>query len=356
MPSLPLFRPAAPDDAAALRTLVAAVDASTPYLPREPGEWPVWCGGPDPAAALARFQARPNARLLVAEAGGALAGWLGATGGRLDATRGTVTLALGVAEPWRGHGIGTALLTAARRWAGAAGIRRLDLTVAAANTRAATLYRRVDFGHEGTLRRSARVMGELGDEHVMALLLVPGGPRCEPVILPPRPGPAQALAAGAAIRPAAPEDSAAYALFNRAVGAETPLLLSAAPKGFDQARRFLAGRHAMAPTLLAVSGDVVLGAVSLARGTLARERHAAGMALTVRRSAWGAGLGRRLLAAAEAWARDAGVVRLTARALSHDTRTRTFAAAAGFAEEAVCRSAAVLDGRVADLVILGRLL
>lgn len=152
-------RPARAAEVAALRALVAAVDASTPYLPREPGEWPAWCDGPDPAESLACFQARPNGCVLVAVEGGTLIGWLGATGGQQPVTRGSVTVALGVAADRRGRGIGTALLTTARRWAEGAGVRRLDLTVVADNRAAAALYRRLGYEDEGTLRRSARVNG-----------------------------------------------------------------------------------------------------------------------------------------------------------------------------------------------------
>lgn len=308
------LRPARAAEAAALRTLVAAVDASTPYLPREPGEWPAWCDDPDPAASLARFQARPNGCVLVAVAeDGTLAGWLGATGGRQPTTRGSLTIALGVAADRRGRGIGTALLTAARRWAEGAGVRRLDLTVVADNRAAATLYRRLGYEDEGTLRRSARVNGVLQDEHVLALLLDSGGPRCPPLSLPPRPGPL-AAATRAIVRPAGD------GIFH------------------------------------AVAGGMVLGTATLTRNPLARERHDAGLRLSVRREAWGHGLGRRLLVAAEDWARDNGLERLTARIPAHDPHARRFAATAGFAEEVLCRSAVMLDGCVADAVVLGRLL
>lgn len=308
------LRPARAAEAAALRTLVAAVDASTPYLPREPGEWPAWCGGPDPAESLARFQARPNSCVLVAVAAdGTLTGWLGATGGQQPATHGSVTIALGVAADRRGRGIGTALLTAARRWAEGAGVRRLDLTVVADNTGAAALYRRLGYEDEGTLRRSARINGVLQDEHVLALLLDTGGPRCPPLPPLPRPGP-RAAARQAIIHPAGD------GIFH------------------------------------AVAEGVVLGTATLTRNALARERHDAGLRLSVRRDAGGHGLGRRLLAAAEGWARDNGLERLTARILAHAPHARRFAATAGFAEEVLCRSALMLDGCVADAVVLGRLL
>lgn len=341
-------RPARPAEVTALRALVAAVDASTPYLPREPGEWPVWCGGPDPAAALARFQARPNAVVLVAQDGGAPVGWLGATGGGLPAARGSITLALGVAEGWRRRGIGSALLTAARRWAEGVGAWRLDLSVVADNTGAAALYRRHGFHHEGTLRAAARVAGMMQDEHVLARLLRDPGPPWAPLDAPPAPGRPWGTVA---IRPTGPADAAAYGRFLHAMARETPFLLH--PPTDDGPCPPPAGPGIV--TLAAVDRGNVVGAAVVVRGTLARTRHDAAVRLSVRRAAWGGGVGQRLLAAAADWARAEGVLRLSAWTPAHNRRGRRFAAAAGFAEEAVCTAALCIDGRAAGRVMLGAL-
>ncbi len=347
-PPAVVIRPARPAEVTALRALVAAVDASTPYLPREPGEWPVWCGGSDPAAALARFQARPNAVVLVAEAGGGLAGWLGATGGGLPATRGTITLALGVAEGWRGRGVGSALLTAARRWAESVGAWRLDLSVVTGNTGAAALYRRHGFHHEGTLRATARVAVMMQDEHILARLLRDPGPVWEPVDAPPAPGGSWGTVT---VRPAEPADAAAYGRFRHAMARETPFLLHPPTDGAPCPPP--AGPGIV--TFAAISQGEVLGAAVVVRGTLARTHHDAAVRLSVRRTAWGNGVGQRLLAAATAWAQAEGVMRLSAWTPVHNRRGRRFAAAAGFAEEAVCTAALRLGGRAAGRVLLGAL-
>ncbi|HEY0837273.1 MAG TPA: hypothetical protein VGE72_25395, partial [Azospirillum sp.] len=82
MPDTVTIRPARPAEAPALLDLVREVDAESPFLPREPGEPPSWLATGRPADDLAAFQARGNATVFVAEAGGRLVGYLGANGGR----------------------------------------------------------------------------------------------------------------------------------------------------------------------------------------------------------------------------------------------------------------------------------
>ncbi|MFQ5419786.1 MAG: GNAT family N-acetyltransferase [Anaerolineae bacterium] len=59
-----------------------------------------------------------------------------------------------VAPPFRSQGIGTAMVTiltaVARKW----GVRNLEISVAASNTRAATLYRRLGFSHDRHIKLS----------------------------------------------------------------------------------------------------------------------------------------------------------------------------------------------------------
>jgi GNAT superfamily N-acetyltransferase len=55
----------------------------------------------------------------------------------------------------------------------------------------------------------------------------------------------------------------------------------------------------------------------------------------------GPGVGRSLIAAAEAWARDQGLAHLTLHTGAFNTSTRAFYAASGFAEEEVRLTRAV---------------
>ena len=64
------------------------------------------------------------------------------------------------------------------------------------------------------------------------------------------------------------------------------------------------------------------------------------------------GVGRALVLAAIAAAREAGALRLTLRVLSHNTDARSLYAACGFEVEGVLRGYFLLDGRYVDDVLM----
>jgi putative acetyltransferase len=83
-----------------------------------------------------------------------------------------VELVVNVAKPWRGRGVGTALITRAVEWAKRGGvIRRIELKVFTRNTTAIRLYERLGFALEGTRRRAVFKEGRYEDNHLMAMLL-----------------------------------------------------------------------------------------------------------------------------------------------------------------------------------------
>jgi ribosomal protein S18 acetylase RimI-like enzyme len=81
-------------------------------------------------------------------------------------------IAMAVAHPWRGRGVGSALLTAAITWARARGLHKLCLSVFPHNTTAIALYRKYGFVEEGRrVKQFRRTSGELWDALEMGLLL-----------------------------------------------------------------------------------------------------------------------------------------------------------------------------------------
>jgi RimJ/RimL family protein N-acetyltransferase len=77
-----------------------------------------------------------------------------------------------VAAPWRGRGVGTALVVAAIAWARAQGLHKLALSVFPHNQAAIALYRKSGFVEEGRLvRHIRRADGQLWDLIEMGLLL-----------------------------------------------------------------------------------------------------------------------------------------------------------------------------------------
>ncbi len=105
---------------------------------------------------------------LVAEVAGQIVGWC-------DVRRETVptyahegSLGMGLLPEYRGRGLGERLIRAALDAAHTAGFERVSLSVYGTNTRAAALYRKVGFVHEGTRVRGRKVDGEYDDIHMMA--------------------------------------------------------------------------------------------------------------------------------------------------------------------------------------------
>jgi RimJ/RimL family protein N-acetyltransferase len=125
----------------------------------------------DEAAAFVARNLRLGNPHLIADDAGRVVGWC-------DIRRETIPvyshcggLGMGVHPDYRGQGIGERLIRAAIDAARAGGFERLELSVYARNPRAAALYRRVGFVHEGTRVRGKKVDGEYDDVHIMGMLL-----------------------------------------------------------------------------------------------------------------------------------------------------------------------------------------
>ena len=80
------------------------------------------------------------------------------------------------------------------------------------------------------------------------------------------------------------------------------------------------------------------------------QRSVAYATVNVLRSHWGRGIGQRLAAAVDTWAREQNLRRLTGHVLAHNTRALRFANVGGFREELVSPRYAVMDGCAVDRV------
>jgi ribosomal protein S18 acetylase RimI-like enzyme len=79
---------------------------------------------------------------------------------------------MAVARPWRGRGVGSALLAAAIEKARGDGLHKLSLEVFSHNDAAIALYRKFGFVEEGRREKHyRRASGELWDSIVMGLVL-----------------------------------------------------------------------------------------------------------------------------------------------------------------------------------------
>ena len=108
----------------------------------------------------------------VAIADDAVVGWCDVLPKPRPVYRHSSVLGIGVIKPYRGRGIGTALIQTTLQAARAKSLTRIELTVRTDNERAKALYEKFGFVVEGVCRRDMYVNGVHQDSFLMALLYV----------------------------------------------------------------------------------------------------------------------------------------------------------------------------------------
>jgi RimJ/RimL family protein N-acetyltransferase len=152
-------RPARRADARAMAELLAAVAEERDGIASEP---------PVDVEARTRQFADSIDGTMVAVAGREIVGSVHVHPSRF----GFGELGMAVARPWRGRGVGSALLEAAIARARDDGLHKLSLDVFPHNEAAIALYRKFAFVEEGRrAKHYRRASGELWDSIVMGLLL-----------------------------------------------------------------------------------------------------------------------------------------------------------------------------------------
>lgn len=107
----------------------------------------------------------------VALEGTKLVGWCDITSKHRPVYAHSGILGIGVLAAWRGQGVGKKLMQAALDAARDKGLTRVELSVNAANERAAALYRKFGFIVEGVRRKAVCIDGVYQDSIEMGLLL-----------------------------------------------------------------------------------------------------------------------------------------------------------------------------------------
>lgn len=102
----------------------------------------------------------------------------------------------------------------------------------------------------------------------------------------------------------------------------------------------------------AVVGDRIVGHVDLHGGRMSSESHRAMLGMGVERGHRGKGLGRALLKAAIAWARDVELAWIDLGVFGHNPRARALYASVGFVEVGVTRDRFRVDGVSIDDVAM----
>jgi RimJ/RimL family protein N-acetyltransferase len=163
------YRAITEGDAEAFLDLRLHLDSESNFMMYEPGERN--SSPEDERDHIRAVLKAPNQNIIVADASGTLAGYIGLYGGEFRRLRHVAYIVVGVRSAFAGKGIGTSLFEAGQAWARSAGIRRLELTVMTHNEPAIRLYRRMGFEIEGTRRRAMHVGDRWVDEYYMAKLL-----------------------------------------------------------------------------------------------------------------------------------------------------------------------------------------
>jgi RimJ/RimL family protein N-acetyltransferase len=355
-----LIREALLEDARSLINCIEQINAETDFL-AEPGQPIVqasqaqqWLRDIRTAAAGVYFIAISN---------DAIVGYLGAFCYRLARIRhGMFVPHIGIRKAFRGHGIGNGLFEALESWARSRRMRRLELRVNERNEHGIALYRKRGFRIDGRID-GAVLLADRWDAHYwmsLALEDVKAPPTSSLEL--PRPPRRDGQAHMTIDRPG-PLDAGPMWEWERKLLDGSPFHLKLPDEVLSPARianelaanRANDGRLQLAAFHGSNRQPIVGHAYAWVEPGL-RLRHDAHIVLDVLESYSSGGIGRRLAAAIEVWARGRAIRRLTTWVQAHNARGLRFAEALGFKREILIPQYAVMDGRSVDRVGLGKLL
>jgi RimJ/RimL family protein N-acetyltransferase len=158
------LRPALPEDAAAVIATVRSSSEERSYVLME-------VYGKDAAAQRAYIEQLDRRRnlFLVAIVGGDVVGILALLGTPLCGnTAYGAAVGVHLEQRWRGHGIGSAMLRYALRWAKDHGFRRVEADLFTRNERSVHLFGKAGFREVACLRRSVQVGAARINEVILA--------------------------------------------------------------------------------------------------------------------------------------------------------------------------------------------
>lgn len=162
------------------------------------------------------------------------------------------------------------------------------------------------------------------------------------------------------VRRAAPGDAAALVELARAVGAEPEgwLITNGEWRTPSEERRYLRAvrRHTHAAVFVAETADEIVGRISLARDAHPASEHVADLGLMVAGTHRRQGVGRALLAAAEAWAREVGVHKLELHVFPYNEAAIALYEGMGFEREGYRRDHYRRSDGYVDAILMAKVL
>jgi alanyl-tRNA synthetase len=164
------IREAAPADAEEMIAYTRALLESRPWILLDVQDYNTSL--PQAQARLAGYRAKPRAIVLVAEHEGKIVGELSFAAGERARTRHAGDVGISLLAPWRGRGIGRALMETLIAWCRERAIvEKINLGVMHVNEPAIALYRALGFAEEGRIRRAFKIDEQWIDEIRMGLVL-----------------------------------------------------------------------------------------------------------------------------------------------------------------------------------------
>lgn len=120
---------------------------------------------------ISKWKVESSSNILIAIINGEIGGVIAILGNTVPRTKHCISIQMGVLEKFSNHGIGTALLTEAEKWAQAKNITRLELSVIKSNQKAISLYNKFGFTIEGQRNKSIKIDSIYIDELYMSKIL-----------------------------------------------------------------------------------------------------------------------------------------------------------------------------------------
>jgi RimJ/RimL family protein N-acetyltransferase len=159
------------------------------------------------------------------------------------------------------------------------------------------------------------------------------------------------------VRVARPRDAKACLAIVWEATQERPRTLMTSPEEFWTPRAWRKHRRdwtADGVTLVAMVEGRVVANLGCERGRRPRERHLCEFGVTVDRAYRGIGVGRAMLEAVEAWARDVGVEKIMLRVFDSNARARTLYEKVGYFSEGLERRAVKFPDEYIDAVRMAK--
>jgi GNAT superfamily N-acetyltransferase len=311
---------------------------------------------------LTALKANDGGTYFAATVDGEILGFIGLLAGAFERTRGAFFVpCIGVAKAFRRRGIGELLLKGAELWARNRRAHRIGVRIPENNAAALALFRKCGFETEGRIADAQSRNGAWQAEISLGRTLKDAGePRWDPVELAPRAEPVPLDTVE--FRVPRPADARIMwtweyeLLTDSSVHLRLPYEMPAVPQLAKRLKAAAAPRRFSLAAFVDCGGNAaVVGHLQAAPNDGARDKDLT-FRLNVAAGYWGSGTGRKLLEEFETWARQTGARRLSTLVLRHNSRGLRFADRCGFMCEAVAKDHALVDGRLTDGVLLGKVL